>query len=155
MMHEENLTWDLEKAMEWNDDYTIYIGATQETTTNEDEDLEEAAMLTNLEFGELKKFLEQEALEIPKAFCRDCSKRECLDCEVLRSRYSQEEQRIYKNMWDNVEKIQHESKARVRAKYIYQNPPEITFAPENSNMDVATKKTNICGFNPGLEAGSR
>ena len=45
-------------------------------------------------------------------------------------------------MWDNVEVIQHEGKSRVRAKYIYQNPPEITFAPKNSNMDVAMKRTN-------------
>ena len=142
MMHEENLTWDMEKMMEWDDNYTIHIGSTPEPVLDVDEDQEEAAMLTNLECGELKKFLEQEALEIPKVFCKNCSKRECLDCEVLRSRYSQEEQRIYKNMWDNVEIIQHEGKPRVRATYIYQNPPEVTFAPENSNMDVALKKTN-------------
>ena len=72
--------------------------------------------LTNLEGAELKKFLKQEALEIPKVFCRDCTKRKCMDCEVLRSRYSQEEQRIYKSMWDNVEVIQLDGKTRVRAK---------------------------------------
>ena len=56
MMHEEDLTWELEKAMEWNDDYTIHIGATQEITTSEDEDMEETAMLMDLECGELKSF---------------------------------------------------------------------------------------------------
>ena len=31
----------------------------------------------------------------------------------------------------------------MRAKYIYRNPPEETFAPENSNMKTAFSRTNM------------
>ena len=100
-------------------------------------------MLTNVECEDLKKFLVQEAGEKPRVFCKTCSKRKCEDCENLQNRYSEEDRKIYKEVWDNVNLVQENGKTRVRAKYIYRNPPEETFAPENSNMKTAFSRTNM------------
>ena len=39
--------------------------------------------------------------------------------------------------------VQENGKTRVRTKYIYRNPPEETFAPENSNIKTAISRTNM------------
>ena len=69
-------------------------------------------MLTNLECEDLKCFLIQEAAKKTKVFCKDCSKRQCVSCDNLRSKYSEEDQEIYKKMWDNVKLVQEKGKTR-------------------------------------------
>ena len=100
-------------------------------------------MLTNLECENLKRFLIQEAAEKQKVFCKDCSKRQCVSCDNLRSKYSEEDQETYKKMWDNVNLVQEKGKTCVKATYLYRNPPEESFSPENSNMKAATSRTDM------------
>ena len=47
------------------------------------------------------------------------------------------DQETYKKMWDNVRLVQEDGKTRIKATYLYRNPPHETFAPENSNMKTA------------------
>ena len=100
-------------------------------------------MLTNLECEDLKCFLIQEAAKKTKVFCKDCSKRQCVSCDNLRSKYLEEDQETYKKMWNNVKLVQEDGKTCVRATYLYRNPPEETFSPENSNMKTATNRTDM------------
>ena len=46
-------------------------------------------------------------------------------------------------MWDNVKLVQEGGKTRVKATYLYRNPPHETFAPENSNMKTAINRTDM------------
>jgi hypothetical protein len=46
-------------------------------------------------------------------------------------------------MWDNVNLIEDKGKTRVKATYLYRNPPEESFSPENSNMKAATSRTDM------------
>ena len=39
--------------------------------------------------------------------------------------------------------VQKNGKTRVKAKYIYRNPPEETLSPENSNIKTAISRTNM------------
>ena len=102
MMYEEDRYWNMEELTEWNDEYIITIGEENHMQQVCDEEEAEAMMLTNLECESLKRFLVQEAAEKPKVFCKDCSKRQCVSCDNLRSKYSEEDQETYKKMWDNV-----------------------------------------------------
>jgi hypothetical protein len=142
-MYKEDRQWNMEESTEWNDEYVITIGEEVHKQDIEDEDEAEAMMLTNLECETLKRFLIQEAAEKPKVFCKDCSKRQCISCDNLRSKYSEEDQETYKKMWDNVNLIEHKGKTRVKATYLYRNPPEESFSPENSNMKAATSRTDM------------
>ena len=123
MMYEEDRLWNMEEIDQWDDEYIIDMTDRQQMDEPRDEAEEEAIMLTNQECENLKKFLVQEAAEKPRVFCRDCSKRECVSCENLQSKYSEEDQEIYKKMWDNVKLVQEGGKTRVRATYLYRNPP--------------------------------
>ena len=139
MMYEEDRFWNITELTDWNDEFRVELKNSdyEQLRQKEDEIEEEAIMLTNVECEDLKKFLVQEAGEKPRVFCKTCSKRKCEDCENLQNRYSEEDRKIYKEVWDNVNLVQEIGKTRVRAKYIYRNPPEETFAPENSNMKTA------------------
>ena len=55
----------------------------------------------DVECEDLKKFLVKEAGEKPRVFCKTCSKWKCEDCENLQKRYSEEDRKIYKEVWDN------------------------------------------------------
>ena len=123
MMYEEDRYWNMEELTEWNDEYVITLGEENHVQQVCDEEKEEAMMLTNLECENLKRFLIQEAAEKPKVFCKDCSKRQCVSCDNLRSKYSEEDQETYKKMWDNVNLIEDKGKTRVKATYLYRNPP--------------------------------
>ena len=98
MMYEEERLWNMEEIDLWDDEYIIDMSERQQVDDVKDESEEEAIMLTNQECEDLKKFLVQEAAEKPRVFCRDCSKRECVNCENLQSKYSEEDQEIYKKM---------------------------------------------------------
>ena len=49
IMHEQQIHWDLEKAMAWDDQYTIHLTEPEEKKVTIDEDRKEAVMLTNME----------------------------------------------------------------------------------------------------------
>jgi hypothetical protein len=66
-----------------------------------------------------------------------------VSCDNLRSKYSEEDQDTYKKMWDNVNLIEDKGKTRVKATYLYRNPPEESFSPENSNIKAATSRTDM------------
>ena len=119
MMYEEDRYWNMDELTEWNDEYVIKLGDESHEQQEYDEEKEEAMMLTNLECENLKRFLIQEAAEKPKVFCKDCSKRQCVSCDNLRSKYSEEDQETYKKMWDNVNLVQEKGKTRVKATYLY------------------------------------
>ena len=92
---------------------------------------------------ELTDWNDEEAREKPRVFCKTCSKWKCEDCENLQNRYSEEDRKIYKEVWDNVNLVQENGKTRLRAKYISRNPLEETFVPENSNTKTAFSRTNM------------
>jgi hypothetical protein len=115
MMYEEDRYWNMEELTEWNDEYVIGLGDENQEQQECAEEKEEAMMLTNLECENLIRFLIQEAAEKPKVFCKDCSKRQCVSCDNLRSKYSEEDQETYKKVWDNVNLVQDKGKTRVKA----------------------------------------
>ena len=145
MMYEDDRFWNMTELTDWNDKFRIELRNSdyEQLREKEDEIEQEAIMLTNVECEDLKKFLVQEAGEKPRVFCKTCSKRKCEDCENLQNRYSEEDRKIYKEVWDNLNLVKEDGKTKVRAKYIYRNPPEETFAPENSNMKTAFSRTNM------------
>ena len=130
---------------DWTDEFKIEIKSSQYEIHREQEDEveQEAIMLTNVECEDLKRFLVQEAAEKPKVFLQKMLKRTCEDCENLQNRYSEEDRKIYKEVWDNVNLVQENGKTRFCAKYIYRNPPEEPFSPENCNYKTDISRTKM------------
>ena len=61
---------------------------------------------------------------------------------MLRSKYSAEYARLYKQMWSKVNLVEHNGKTRVKATYIYRSDPKVTFHTDDSNMNEAKARTN-------------
>ena len=59
------------------------------------------------------------------------------------NRFSKEDREIYKQCWDKVKLIEENGKTRFKAKYIFRNPPEETFAPENLNVKTPISRTKM------------
>ena len=74
--------------------------------------------------------------------CDQCKKRDCEDCNMLKNRYSAEDSKIFKQLWDNVTLVEKNGKTSVEVKYLYRQDPHETFKPENSNIEEAKRRTN-------------
>ena len=96
MMYEEDRLWNMEEITQWDDEYIIAMDESPQINRVTDDEEEEAIMLTNQDCEDLKKFLVQEAADKPRVFCKDCSKRECVNCENLQNKYSEEDQETRK-----------------------------------------------------------
>ena len=59
-------------------------------------------MFNNQDCETLKKFMEAEADFSLEAKCDQCKKRDCEDCNMLKNRYSAEDSKVFKELWDNV-----------------------------------------------------
>ena len=62
---------------------------------------------------------------------------------MLRSKYSAEDARLYKEMWSKLNLVKHKGKTRVKATYIYRSDPKVTFHKDNSDMNEAKARTNV------------
>ena len=102
----------------------------------------EQTMMTSVNCEILKKFLEAEASTMPVERCDKCIKRDCEECEMLKSKYSAEDSKMYKEMWSKVNLVEHEGKTRVKATYIYRTDPTTTFHKDHSNIGEAKARTN-------------
>ena len=61
---------------------------------------------------------------------------------MLKNRYSAEDSKIFKQLWDNVNLVEKEGKTTVEVKYLYRHDPHETFKPENSNLEEAKRRTD-------------
>ena len=94
-------------------------------------------MFNNQDCDTLKKFMEAEADFSFEAKCDRCKKRDCEDCNMLKNRYSAEDSKVFKELWDNVTLVEKDGKTSVQVKYLYRHDPHETFKPENSNIEEA------------------
>ena len=90
----------------------------------------------------MKKFMESEADFSFEAKCERCRKRDCEDCNMLKNRYSAEDSKIFRELWNNVTLVEEAGKTRVQVKYLYRHDPHETFKPENSNLEEAKRRTD-------------
>ena len=86
---------------------------------------------TNADCETVKKFIEAEATSHPQLSCDRCQKRECDDCNMLRDKYSAEDSKIYKKLWENTRLINVNGQQRVQVEYLYRNDPHEVFKKEN------------------------
>ena len=89
---------------------------------------------TNNDCETVKRFIESESLSHPQLSCDRCRKRKCNDCDLLRDKYSAEDSKIYKKLWENTRLVNVNGQQRVQVEYLYQNDPHKVFKKENSNM---------------------
>ena len=102
----------------------------------------EQVMMTSQNCKILKTFLEAEASTMPTEKCEKCAKTSCEECDILRSKYSAEDARLYCEMWSTVNLVEHKGKTRVKATYVYRTNPEVTFHKDSSNIGEAKARTN-------------
>ena len=57
------------------------------------------------------------------------------------TKFSLQEKQAFKEIWDKVTLVKENGKLRVRSEYTYQNDPQETFKPENSNFKEAVGHT--------------
>ena len=99
-------------------------------------------MFNNQDCENLKKFMESEADFSFETRCERCRKRDCEDCNMLKNRYSAEDSKIFRELWNNVTLVEEAGKTRVQVKYLYRHDPHETFKPENSNLEEAKRRTD-------------
>ena len=56
---------------------------------------------------------------------------------MLRDKFSAEDRKIYKKLWENTRLVNKNGKQRVEVEYLYRNKPHETFKKENSNIKEA------------------
>ena len=61
---------------------------------------------------------------------------------MLRDKFSAEDRKIYKKLWENTRLVNKDGKQRVEVEYLYRNDPHVTFKKENSNMKEAKARTD-------------
>ena len=132
----------------WDEDTSNYM---IDMTDQEEDRVREALeaeyedasiMFNNQDCETLKKFMEAEADFSLETKCDECKKRDCEDCNMLKNRYSAEDSKIFKQLWDNVTLVEKNGKTSVEVKYLYRHDPHETFKPENSNIEEAKRRTN-------------
>ena len=77
-----------------------------------------------------------------EAKCERCRKRDCEDCNMLKNRYSAEDSKVFRELWNNVTLVESEGKTRVQVKYLYRHDPHETFKAENLNLDETKRRTD-------------
>ena len=97
---------------------------------------------TNNDCDMMKRFIEAESSSHPELSCDRCRKKDCDECNMLRDKYSAEDSKIYKQVWENTRLVNVDGQQRVQVEYVYRNDPHETFKPENSNINEAKARTD-------------
>ena len=58
--------------------------------------------------------------------CDMCKKRDCDDCNLLKDRFSAEDSKVFKQLWENVRLGEKDGQTKEEVKYLYRNDPHET-----------------------------
>ena len=72
-------------------------------------------MFNNQDCENLKKFMESEADFSFEAKCERCRKRDSEDCNMLKNRYSAEDSKVFRELWNNVTLVEEAGKTEYRS----------------------------------------
>ena len=116
----------------WEDRFNIYmIDMSDQEEERIRENLTEEEDTTNMMFSNqdcktLKKFMESEGEFTHDMKCDMCKKRDCDDCNLLKDRFSAEDSKVFKQLWENVRLGEKDGQTKEEVKYLYRNDPHET-----------------------------
>ena len=70
-------------------------------------------MFSNQDCETLKKFMESKGEFTHDLKCDMCKKRDCDDCNMLKDRFSAEDSKVFKQLWENVQLVEKDGQTKV------------------------------------------